>query len=53
MRTVVVNLPGYSINDMLDTDFDTLISVLSPPKKTTKKNANRKVHTLAEFIEST
>lgn len=51
MRTVVTSLPGYTINDMMDTDFDTLLNVLSPKKK--NKHNNRKVHTLAEFIEST
>lgn len=52
MRTVVTNLPGYTINDMMDTDFDTLLNVLSPKKKK-NKFAGKKVHSLAEFIEST
>lgn len=53
MRTVVTNLPGYTINDMMDTDFDTLLNVLSLKKKKKNKFAGKKVHSLAEFIEST
>jgi hypothetical protein len=43
----VTNLPGYSINDVLDTDFDVLIKVVSEEK------TNRKEMSLFEFIQNT
>ncbi len=42
----VVEKHGFSINDVLDTDYDALIKVVTGSTKKRKK-----VHTLFEFIE--
>lgn len=41
----IVHNYNFTINDVLDTDFDSLLRLISKPKK------ERKVHSLFEFVE--
>lgn len=43
----MTNLPGYSINDVLDTDFDVLTKVVGEEK------SKKKEMSLFEFIKNT
>lgn len=48
IRSIVTNLPGYTINDILDTDFDLLVEVTSKDDSKDKKEMS-----LFDFIKNT
>lgn len=45
IRNIVVNLNGFSVNDVLATDYDTLIEILC-----TENKPNKKVHSLHDVV---
>ncbi|WP_235810231.1 hypothetical protein [Liquorilactobacillus mali] len=52
IRSIVTNLPGYTINDILDTDYETLVNVVAPSDGSDKHD-NKQPMSLFDFIEKT
>lgn len=52
INTVVTNWPGYSINDLLQTDRDTLMQVLDAGVDRQKETQQNKPVDLVDFVKS-
>lgn len=50
IRTIVTNVPGFTINDVLQTDWDMLIEILCKGDK--QKAKKKEVMSLADFVGS-
>ncbi|GEL67255.1 hypothetical protein MPS01_14100 [Marinilactibacillus psychrotolerans] len=50
IRQIVTNLSGFSVNDVLQTDYDLLIEILC--NETETKQNKQEVVSLFDFVES-